>query len=465
MRGSAFTLGGIAASRFIRLGNNLVLTRLMLPDPIGIMNLANIFMQGLQMFSDIGIRPAIIQSKRGDDPDFLNTAWTMSVIRGFVLWALACAFAFPYAWFYKENALLYVLPVVGATAAIQGFNSTSLATANRNLALGRLTMLELVAQVINTLVVLAWAYFDPSPWALVAGGVSNAVSFLVLGFLWLPGVKHRFRWEKESARELIKFGRWVFVSTSITFLAVQCDPIVVGKITTAGLLAIYGIGKMWGTMASEVFQQLLTRVFFPVISDMVRTGNLDRHRICELRTLLLLPVAIGTGAIFIVAEPAIRFMYRSEYWPAGTIFALSAISAWVNTITNTYSIVLLSAGKLKNMTASTALKTIVFFALAYPAYQHWNGIEGIAIALIGAEVIGLLPMMWGAHKLNVAMPVREICLSIIGAVFGLAMFGVYRLVLSVTNYELAGVIAVGLLTGGACLYCVKLFFAHLKKQQ
>lgn len=462
LRGSAWTLGGIAASRVIRLANNLILTRLMDPGPIGIMNLANVLMQGLQMFSDIGIRPAIIQNKRGDDPDFLNTAWTMSVIRGFVLWALSCALAWPYAKFYNEPILMTLIPVLGYTAVLAGMNSTSLATANRHLALGRLTMLELFAQVMNTVVVLIWAYFDPSPWALVAGGMCNAICYLVLSFVWLPGVKHRFRWDRDSARDLIRFGRWVFLSTAITFLAVQCDPIVLGKIASVALLAVYGIGKMWGTLPAEVFQQLLTRVFFPIISDMARRGKLERARICELRTRLLLPVAIGTGSLFVVSDVAIRFMYRSEYWGAGPVFAITAIAAWFGIISYTYGVVLLSTGTLKSMTLSTAVKTIVFFALVFPAYQKWH-LSGVALCVVAGEIIALGPILYGAYKLNVAMPLRELILSAAGAAFGLAMYGVQTGVINATGSNLAGILANAAITGAVCLGCVRSLFAYLKR--
>ncbi len=462
LKGSVWTLAGYAASRVIRLANNLVLTRMMLPGPIGVMNLANLFMMGLQMFSDIGIRPSIIQNKRGDDPDFLNTAWTMSVIRGFMLWFVSCALAWPYAAFYGQSSLVWLIPVVGYTAVLAGMNSTALVTANRNLALGRLTLLEVTAQIINTLVVLAWAYFDPSPWALVAGGMSNGIVYLVLGFVWMPGVKHRFRWEKESAKELIRFGRWVFLSTSITFLAVQCDPIVLGKITTMAALAVYGIGKMWGTLPSEVFQQLLQKVFFPVISGMVRAGDLDRTKINGLRTRLLLPVAIGTGATFVVAVPAIRILYRAEYWDAGPIFGITALGAWIGTIAQTYVIVLLSAGRLKNMTVATATKTSLFFALAYPAFQWWN-LEGIAIAVAVAELGALVPLLIGAHRLHVAMPMRELGLTGIGVAYGLAMYGLQYAAVSISGSSLAGVVAVGVVTSAACLWCIKVLFAHLRR--
>jgi O-antigen/teichoic acid export membrane protein len=466
MRGSVWTLVGIGGSRVVRLGNNLILTRLMVsPDPIGVMGMANILLLGLQMFSDIGIRPAIIQSKRGDDPDFLNTAWTMGIVRGFVLWGLACLLAWPYAWFFEQDLLTYLIPVVGASAVIQGFNSTSLVTANRKLALGRLTMIELVAQIVSSGTALIWAYFDPSPWSLVAGAISNALCFLVMGFAFLPGIHHKFRWEKTAAKELVTFGKWIFLSTAITFLAMQCDPLAVGKLAgSAGptALAIYTIGRMWGTMPSEIFQQLLGRVFFPVISGMVQSGTFDPAKIKDLRTRLLLPVAIGSAAVFVAAVPAIQIMYREDYWGAGLIFAITAAGAWVGTLAHTYGYVLLAAGKTKNLSASTALKTILFFALMYPLYRRW-GVPGIAVGVAIGEFGALVPMVIGARQLKVAMLDRELILTVVGLAFGAAMYGLQSAMLSLTGSIIAAVAVNAIVTSAACLWCVKKLFGQLKQ--
>ncbi|MFN3500356.1 MAG: oligosaccharide flippase family protein, partial [Pannonibacter indicus] len=75
MRGTAISLAGTGGQQLLRLASNLALTRLLFPEAFGLMALIQTFMVGLQMFSDIGIRPSIIQNKRGEEADFLNTAW------------------------------------------------------------------------------------------------------------------------------------------------------------------------------------------------------------------------------------------------------------------------------------------------------------------------------------------------------------------------------------------------------
>ena len=178
------TLGGVGGQQFLRLASNLILTRLMFPEAFGLMALIQTFMVGLQMFSDIGIGPSIIQNRRGEDPDFLNTAWTIQIIRGTILWLLSCALAWPLARFYDEPQIFWLMPVVGLSALITGFRSTKNAVANRNMQLGLQTAIALASQAAGLVVMIVLAWMTSSVWSLVIGGLVSGSVFGVL-FGWL----------------------------------------------------------------------------------------------------------------------------------------------------------------------------------------------------------------------------------------------------------------------------------------
>lgn len=471
LRGSAWTLAGYGAGQLIRAGSNLIMVRLLDASAFGLMNLVNVFLQGLQMFSDIGIRPSIIQSKRGDDPAFLNTAWTISVVRGFLLWIVATAAAWPVSIFFHEKALLLLIPVTAVSALIAGFQSTSLATANRHIALGRMTIVELTAQGLSVAIVILWAWLlSPTAWAFVAGGVGNAIIYLLLSHLWLPGIRHRFQWDKEAAHSLMKFGRWVFLSTAITFLAVQIDPIVLGRLTAqaavgVAAVGIYANGRMWGQLPAQVFQQIVGRVFFPAISKMIHAGTFDPEQINRLRTRLLLPVALGSAAMFVVAVPAIQLVYPQKFWGSGDILGIIALGSWIGTICHTYGNVLLAAGKPKYISFATASKLVLFLVMAGPAYYRWD-IQGIAIAYSASEMGSLIPMLIGARTIGVAIPGREFLLTLIGGAYGVALYGLQRGIFHLTGPGRLGitidVVTLGVITGALCLLCVRSLLKYLR---
>jgi O-antigen/teichoic acid export membrane protein len=174
--GGVWTVGGFGAVQFLRFGSNILLAQVLAPHDFGLMMLVTVVLIGLQMFSDIGIGPALIQNARTDEA-FVNTAWTMQAIRGVVLWAVAAALAFPLTWLWPDAALLaWVLPVAALSAAINGLLSTNWFTANRHLAVKKMLAIDLSAMTIQIVVLVALVYtIMPNVWALVVGSLLNAV--------------------------------------------------------------------------------------------------------------------------------------------------------------------------------------------------------------------------------------------------------------------------------------------------
>ncbi len=84
-----WTIGGHALSQVIRLASNLILTRLLVPEMFGLMTLANLLLVGVWLFSDLGLKQSVVQSSRGHEPTFLNTAWVVQIVRGIVMWLMA----------------------------------------------------------------------------------------------------------------------------------------------------------------------------------------------------------------------------------------------------------------------------------------------------------------------------------------------------------------------------------------
>jgi Polysaccharide biosynthesis protein len=51
----------------------------------GVIAMASMVTYGLALVSDIGLAPNVAQTKRGSDPLFLNTAWTVQIRRGVLI--------------------------------------------------------------------------------------------------------------------------------------------------------------------------------------------------------------------------------------------------------------------------------------------------------------------------------------------------------------------------------------------
>nr|WP_320165790.1 oligosaccharide flippase family protein [uncultured Methylophaga sp.] len=392
--GSVWTLIGYAAAQVLRLISNVILAKLLFPEAFGLMTLVTVFIQGISMFSDVGITPSIIQNKRGHEASFLNTAWTIQVIRGVVLWLISIVAAYPYSEIYNEPILAYMIPISGFTAVILGFNSTSLATANRDLNLRNITLLGLIAQLVSVIFMVVWVYISPSVWALVAGGIVNAVVRMTLSHLWISNQRNYFHWNSEDAKELFKFGKWIVLSTALTFFASQIDRLLLGYLLGASVLGVYTIAVMFKETTLKAIQMLSSKVLFPSYSKLINSGDDKRLYRALKKTRIILIASTWFVSIFLIfiGSYVIDLLYDDRYGDAIWMIKIMPLEALVGVLSLTYGNVYLARGKSSYITAILFLQLILQVTAILLGY-HLNGVHGI--------IIGLTTIGWLLYPANV----------------------------------------------------------------
>ncbi|MGB8812227.1 MAG: oligosaccharide flippase family protein [Paracoccaceae bacterium] len=395
LRGSAITAGSYAIAQGLRLASNLILTRLLFPEAFGLMALVSVFLVGLAMFSDVGIGPAISQNKRGDEAEFLNTAWTIQVVRGVLLWLATCAIAWPAARFYNAPDLITLLPVAGVTLLISGFNPTRIDTANRHLLLGRVTGLDLISQIIGIVSMVALALAMQSVWALVLGAVVGSAAKLVLMQLFLPGMHNRFQWEARAGAELIHFGKWIFLSTACGFLLSQGDKAILGAYLKLDQLGIYNIGYFLASFPVLLGGAVISRIMIPLYRDhppAASAANFAKLR--RLRFGLTGGMLALLAVMAFVGVPLVGLLYDARYAQAGGIVVAIACLQMPMVIGMTYDQSALAAGDSRNyflvIAAKAAVQTVAFVAGAQLAgLPGALGAQGLALAAVHPLIIWL----------------------------------------------------------------------------
>ncbi|MEG4806419.1 oligosaccharide flippase family protein [Microcoleus sp. F8-D3] len=381
IKGAAWTIASYGSSQIIRFGSNLILTRLLLPELFGLMGLAYVFIIGINLFTDIGLGPSIIQNKRGDDPQFLNTAWTMQVIRSLFVWLCLILITWPVTQFYEEPRLMWLIPAISINTLIGGFKSTSVSTLERKMSVKEVVLFELGTQIISTTVMIVWAFFDRSIWAIVVGGWTGAVVELVWSHFLIPGKSNRFAWDKEAVKEIFSYGKWIFLSTILFFLCSQADRLILGKIFTLTLLGIYGIAFTLGDMPRQVIIAISGRVIFPSISMLAELPRQElRAKILKNRKLILIPLAVGLAIFVGFGDQFILILYRKEYEAASWMMPILALGIWHTTLHNMMGSCLLAVGK-SQYPAMGNLLTFVNLCISIPLGYHLKGNLGAVIAI------------------------------------------------------------------------------------
>jgi O-antigen/teichoic acid export membrane protein len=375
---TAINYGGQMALRF---GGNLLLTRLLFPKAFGLMALVQSFLIGLEMLSDVGITPSIVHSKRGDEPDYLNTAWTLQAVRGCLLWLVACGLAVPAAWFYKEPALQYMLPALGIHAVLSGLSSTKLAVADRRLSIGRLTMIDLGTYAIGLTVTILLAWQMRSVWSLVLGSYVQAFLKLVGSHFLLEGEHNKFRWDKTVLAEIGNYGRWIFLSTAVGYMAIQGDRLVLGRLLSVQFLGVYTVALTLSQLPSEIIRQAAGKVLFPSYSEIMRTAPEKLYATLRKSRMLLLAAAwSGCFFLIVVGNWLIRTLYDDRYTEASWMLPVMAFGTLGHALILSYDGILLATGNTHWLALLLTIQTSIKFSSIFLGY--WlAGEHGVILGL------------------------------------------------------------------------------------
>jgi|TARA_R110002049_G_scaffold192_21_gene1212 O-antigen/teichoic acid export membrane protein len=414
LRSTSWIVLGYGGSQAIRLASNLILTRLLFPEAFGLMALIQVVIVGLTLFSDVGIAPSIAQSKRGDDRDFLDTAWTIQAIRGLCLWLAACALTWPVAAFYDEPSLLTYLPIAALSLVVAGFNPTRIETAHRHLQMGRLTLLDLASQVIGIVVMIVGAVLYQSVAALVVGGVVGALAKLALTHAFLPGPGNRFRWERPAVQELVHFGKWIFLSTMFWFFASQGDKAILGKFLSLEGLGIYNIGYFLASFPLLLGQNVTGRVMIPIYRE---AGGGDHPKLRRMRYGLSGGLLMLLAAMALAGPWLVSVLYDPRYLQSGAILVMLALALMPQVIGMTYDQAALAAGDSRRFFISSASRASlqIGFLLAGVIAA---GLPGALIGLGAAMALSHLVLIWLARAHGVWDARHDLIFALLGIVLG-----------------------------------------------
>ena len=390
LRAGSWTVGGLALSQAIRFGSNLVMTRLLVPEMFGVMAIATMVMYGLALFSDVGLRQSVVQSRRGREAAFLDTAWTIQIARGMVIWAAALAVALLFLLLntvalpgsvYADPSLPYVIAILSLSAVIGGFESTKIHEASRTLSLGRVTQIELASQAFGLACMIGWALIDRSIWTLVAGALGAAALRTLLSHTWLAGPANHWYWEAGAAREILAVGRWIFAASALGFLVNSADRLILGALVDSAMLGVYAIAFLLFSTVEQVLAKIIGEVSFPALSEVARERPATLRSVYYRFHLAVgLPACFAAGLLVAAAEPLVAALYDARYADAGWMLRILAVAL----VTLPFRVghqCFIVLGEPARMSAIGAVR-LVSLCVAVPLGWHVFGLAGALWAIV-----------------------------------------------------------------------------------
>lgn len=397
LRGGTWTVLGYGTGQLTRLASTLVLAHMVAPRVFGLVALVTVFLSGLELLSDLGIGMDVVQNERGDDPIFINTAFFIQMGRGIVLWVVASALAYPFAVFYKQPAI-FALAIVGSLSTlIRGFSSGSIWTLTRHVRLKELTLLNTGSDVFGLIVSVVWALISPTAWALVVGRVAASVALMAASHV-IAENPVSLAWDGKAAKAIIAFGGGMFLSSSTYFLAGEAERLVIGKFVTLVELGCFTLALSISAAAARGFQQIISQVFFPMMSESIREDREAalRHYRKTRRLILVVSACISVGFIT-TGKWVVHIVLGQKYAAAGWMLQFLGTRAALDLFATVGAMMLFALGTSRFAAIANTSK-LAFLGVGLSVAFGWFGFRGAMWVLTLAPLANYAVVLIGLRR-------------------------------------------------------------------
>jgi O-antigen/teichoic acid export membrane protein len=410
---SAVEVTTYGLAQIIRLGSSMILTRILFPEAFGIMAMLSVVLYGLHMLSDVGILQAVIQSERGEEPAYLHTAFTMQAIRGVGLWLLACLLAWPTALLFNESQLIWIIPIGALGSVLYGLTSMRLCLLRRAMRPLPIAIIELTAQVLGTAATVFAAYvLELGVAALVVGTLANSIVHTAGSHLLRHPHRDRFAIEPRARHEILHFGRWIFASSAVTFVAGRGDQVVLGRLLGAVNLGFYNIALTLAEAPEMLAQRVIGGVLYPLYA---RIHNERPHDLARAyyRSRLAFDAVLQTslGGLYALAPWIIDLLYDDRYQAAYPMLQILALRTGFGLMAVPCETALTARGLSvygfrRNL--FVAVSVLLFLPIG-----HWiAGVEGVLWGSALSRIAALVALWPAARAYGILRIERELLVPV-----------------------------------------------------
>jgi lipopolysaccharide exporter len=194
------------------------------PNDFGLVAIAVSYVALIDGLTDLSIRSSVIRHQ-GDDRNFLDTIFTVQLIRALVVSAVVLATSLVLPQLFQDDRLEPVIWCLALNTLWNGLQNPKLALFERDLDFRRELLMQFVSKALSTLGAVIIAVIYQSYWALVAGSLIGSLTRIIVSYGLSPFLP---RLSLKLWRELFRFAGWLSAATTFDSLGHKLDSIIIG---------------------------------------------------------------------------------------------------------------------------------------------------------------------------------------------------------------------------------------------
>lgn len=379
------------AFRFVK---TMIIARILAPSDFGLFGIACLALDVLQTFTETGISSALIQKKE-NIKDYLNTAWTIQIIRAVILCLTIYIFAVPIAQFFKNMQAVPLMKIIALNMLFSGFVNIGTVYFSKEIEFAKQRILNFSQLTVEFIVTIILAFTLRNAWALVWGMLAGRIANCIFSYVLHP-YRPKFHFELVKAKELMHFGKWVFGLSIIVFLCTQGDGILIGRILGTTALGLYAMASAISNLPATEVTSLVSQIIFPAYAKFQTDVKKLKHAYFNtlgLVSFITVPLTIG---IIFLGKDFVAIFLKEKWLPMVTAMQLLALAGFIRSVVATGGCLFSAVGKPKRDFQMNVCRLLTMLISIYPL-ANFYGVNGVALSIV-LSITATIPVWFFESK-------------------------------------------------------------------
>lgn len=395
-RGGAWALASLGVALALGAVRTVLVARLIGATQMGTAGVALLVLATLDALATVGTETALV-TRRGRAEDDLDPAFTLELLRGAAVSAVAMAGAPLAAHLLSTPGATPLIRALALLPLLRGLANPAVALLVRRAEFRRLFWWGVPETAVGVAVAVGVAALRRDAWALVASALAAQLAGTCISYA-VVRYRPRLRLRGRGVRRLLHYGRALNRGRTLAFLSLNVDNMLVGRFLGPAALGLYQVAFRIAEIPAVTITRAAARValpsFVPLRGD---AGALRRRYLRVVGGVCLAGLAFAALAL-LLGERAVLALLGPEWTPMVPVLQLLSLAMVFRGVMQ-ISDQLFHALSRPRTTVPVQVVRFAVLALALYPLLRWDGVRGVAAAVLLAHAAGALTAAGAAYLL------------------------------------------------------------------
>lgn len=375
-----------------------VLARLLSADDFGVVAIATVFIAFFNIFTDMGVSPAIIQNKELTEAD-LSGIFSFTVWAGIGISALFFAASWPIALYYGSPILRTLCQLLSVNLFFASANIVPNALFYKHKEFKFIALRSFGIQMAAGVASVVAALCGAGLYALLIAPILSSI--LVFG-ISIHRYPQRLRWTLgwRALRKIFAYSVYQFLFNVINYFSRNLDKLLIGKYMGLSPLGYYEKSYRLMMLPLQNITQVITPVMHPLFSDFQKDLNRlasSYERVIRLLAFIGIPLSV---LLFYTAGEITLIVFGDHWLPSIPVFRILALSVGIQIILSSSGSIFQAANDTKSLFICGVFSSILNVGGILLGIFHFGTLTAVAACISTTFTVNFIQCYWMMYRVT-----------------------------------------------------------------